>query len=131
MSYGVTTDDIEARWRPLTSTETSTALTLIDDATREIDARLPGLEDAVTADTVDPLLVVAVIARMVIAVLRNPNGYVSETIGAYTYRRGTDGGSWLSATDYDLLSSTLGAGSAGAFTITPYGAPDTLTDSFQ
>lgn len=130
MGYGVTTDDIEARWRPLTSDETAVATTLIDDATLTLDARLPGLEAAVTAATVDPALVVAVIARMVIAALRNPEGLRSETIGTYSYTRDT-GDDWLTTSDYDLLVSALGAGSEGAFTITPYYAPDTLDESFQ
>lgn len=131
MGYSVSPSDIEARWRPLTSDELTIATTLIDDATLIVDSRLPGLAAAVTAETVSADLVVAVIARMVIAALQNPNGYESETIGAYTYRRNRDGSSWLAEYDYDLLVSALGSGSEGAFTITPYGAPDTLTASFE
>lgn len=129
MGYGVTTADIEARWRPLTSTEVTIAQTLITDASIVIDTRLPGLAAAVDDATVDGDLVVAVIARMVIAALRNPDGLKSETMGSYSYTRDT-GEDWLTANDYDLLVGTLGSGSEGAFTITPYYAPDTLS-SFE
>lgn len=82
MANPATTDDIELRWRPLTSSESLIANTRLDDAWRllkrlvaSIEARMVGDED-LTAD------VVQVLSDSVIRLLRVGDlaGYKSATV---------------------------------------------------
>jgi hypothetical protein len=133
MSYDVTPDDIEARWRPLTSDETTVATTLLADAEALLDNALPGLAAAVDDETVSLTIVTAVIVAMVVRVLRNPDGVKSETIGDYSYvRDSSDSGLLLLESDLSPLTTALGALSGGGFTIRPYYEPPAdLATSFE
>ena len=57
--------DVAARWRPLSTAETTVALTLCADASALIRARFPGIDDQITSGTMDPDVVTAVVAGMV------------------------------------------------------------------
>lgn len=83
----VTTDQLAARWRPLTSAETVVAQSLLDDAWTILQARVPGLAARLDAATLDPELVVAVESAMVLRVLRNPDGKRQESIDDYSWTR--------------------------------------------
>jgi hypothetical protein len=87
MTNRVTVEDIEARWRPLSDQEQVNARAFLDDAWWLLVSRRPTLEVDLAAGTVLEANVVRVIAAMVLRVLRNPDGYDSETIDDYTYRR--------------------------------------------
>lgn len=87
MANPATVDDIESRWRSLTKAETLNAVSYLDDAWWLLTARRPSLEANLTAGTVRAENVRRVLAWMVIRVLMNPEGYDSESIGDYTYRR--------------------------------------------
>lgn len=62
--------------------------TRLADAERLIKRRIPTLVDQLTADppTIDVEDVKQVEAEAVLRLARNPNGYVSETDGTYTYQ---------------------------------------------
>jgi hypothetical protein len=61
-----TTADLEARWRPLSSgQETSTASTLLADASVFIRAECPGIDQKVTDLLVDEELLTATVCAMV------------------------------------------------------------------
>lgn len=86
MTYA-TSDDVAVRWGQTPSTEqTATIDTLLSDVERLILKRIPDLSDKISAGTIDEADVVQVEAQAVIRVMRNPDGYVSETDGTYTYQ---------------------------------------------
>ena len=79
--------DVEARWRTLSDQESINASAFLDDAWAYLIDRLPLLEANMTAGTVSSANVVRVVCAMVLRLLKNPNGYDSESIDDYTYRR--------------------------------------------
>ena len=99
--------DIEARWRPLTAQEATNASTFIDDAWWMLTARRPALEQDIAAGTIAEGNVIRVVAAMVIRIMRNPDGYSSETVDDYTYRRDALVASGaLTVTDAELADLT-------------------------
>jgi hypothetical protein len=82
VSYGVSTADIESRWRPLSDAEAEVASTLIDDATVLVDTYRPSLAAAVVAGSVAPRIVVMTIVEAVIRVLSNPDILSNQSITA-------------------------------------------------
>ena len=87
MANPASTTDLESRWRPLTGQEVTNAETFLDDAWAMLLGRRPTLEADIAAGTVTTANVVRVIAAMVLRVMKNPEGYDTETIDDYTYRR--------------------------------------------
>jgi hypothetical protein len=87
MANPATVADIEARWRPLTAQETTNADALLDDAWALLLTRRPSLEADITAGTVTATNVIRVEVAMILRVLRNPDGKVSERIDDYSYTR--------------------------------------------
>lgn len=87
MANPATVEDIEARWRPLTSEETANATAFLDDAWWLLLGRRPTLEADITAGTVTEGNVVRVVCAIVLRVLRNPGGYDQEAIDDWSGRR--------------------------------------------
>jgi hypothetical protein len=115
-------DDIEYLWRELTSPELITAGVLLDRVSALIRSRIPGIDARIAADPNLGVLAAGVVADAVLRVMRNPEGYVSEQIGAYSYSRAsTVGGLSLTDAEWALLLPTTAA--RGAFTITPCPRP--------
>ena len=79
--------DVADRWRPLTPAEESVATVLLDDAWWMLTARLPRLEDQIAAGTVSENNARRVLAAMVIRVMRNPDGFVDESVDDWRGRR--------------------------------------------
>lgn len=82
-----TVQDVSDRWRPLTSAEEVVAQTLIDDASMVLRSRFPGLDDQVTAGSVDANAVVMVVAGMVKRAMIAPADGISqqsESTGPYS-----------------------------------------------
>lgn len=90
MAYAVVSDVTARLGRPATDDEQTLITTRLADAERLILKRIPDLADQLAADppTIDQDDVVQVEAEAVLRVVRNPNGYVSETDGEYTYQLG-------------------------------------------
>lgn len=120
MANPATITDIEARWRPLTDAETTTASFLLGDAWEIVTSRVPTVDARLADASLSEGLVVQVVSAMVIRVLRNPEGKRSEQIDDYAYTRDASvagGGLYLSEEEERLLlPATL---SAKAFTVTP------------
>jgi len=87
MANPATVADITARWRTLTTQETTNATALLADAWALLLARRPTLEADITAGTVTTANVVRVVVAVVLRVLRNPDGKLEESIDDYSYRR--------------------------------------------
>lgn len=79
--------DIESRWRPLTELEKTNAYTFLEDAWVMLLSRRPSLQADMAEGKVLGANVRRVLATMVLRVLRNPEGFDSETIDDYTYKR--------------------------------------------
>ncbi|GIG61126.1 hypothetical protein Lfu02_54980 [Longispora fulva] len=119
-----TLEDLQAR-RPISidETERPRAEALLEDVSAVIrDALgLPGL----AIETAPPLVRVMT-CRIVLRVLDNPGGFVSEQMGSYSYRRSkdsTDAGILLSDTERRALMRSVGKVLAGT-TRTPIGIDD-------
>lgn len=62
----------------------------LGDVERMIKRRIPDLDDQVTATTIDVEDVKQVESDAVLRLARNPEGYLSETDGSYTYMLRSD-----------------------------------------
>ena len=81
-----TASDVEVRLgRTLTTEEISLVENRLADVERMILRRIPDLADKVTAGSIDAADVVQVEADAVLRLVRNPDGYASETDGTYGY----------------------------------------------
>jgi len=87
MTYATATD-VTNRWgQSVTDTAILTLITTrLADVERLILKRIPDLADQITAGTIDQADVVQVESDAVLRLARNPEGYMSETDGSYTYQ---------------------------------------------
>lgn len=118
MANPTAVSDIEARWRPLSPSETIVATSLLADAWSTLIGRVPSLDQRLTDGSVSPDLVVAVVSAMVLRVLRNPEGKRQESLDDYSYTRDqalSAGVLYVTDAEIDLLSVRT----HGAFSIMP------------
>lgn len=81
------TDDLEARWRPLSEQEAINGETFLDDAWRMLKRRFSTLEaDMGTIDDLEAE-VVRIMATAVLRVMKNPDGKRQEAIDDYSWQR--------------------------------------------
>src|SRR5690349_4350472 len=93
MAYA-TIADVELRLgRDLTTEEEAQVTELLEDVEAMIRYRIPDLDEKVANGTLPERLVVMVEVNAVVRVLRNPEAYVSETDGNYSYTRSSSGAS--------------------------------------
>ena len=79
--------DVTARWaRDATPEEITLIEVRLEDVERKIKRTIPDLDDLVTATTIAEADVVQVEADAVLRLARNPEGYLSESDGSYTYQ---------------------------------------------
>lgn len=92
--------DVEDRYyRPLTDRELINAWTWLDDAWWYLTTRLPALEDNITDELIAEPTARNVVVSMVMRMLKNPEGLVSESIDDYSYRRATNAASGVMSVD--------------------------------
>lgn len=84
MSYA-TPADVQVRMPEGTSIDTAYVQALLDDAELLIKSKIPDLDTRVATGDILVDLVVMVEANMVMRVIRNPDGFVQETDGNYSY----------------------------------------------
>ncbi|WP_280350348.1 Gp19/Gp15/Gp42 family protein [Nocardia abscessus] len=85
MAYA-TAEDVAVRWnRTLTEEETALVNARLADVERRIKRRIPDLAAKITAGTVDVEDVKQVEADAVLRLVRNPEGYIQESDGSYSY----------------------------------------------
>lgn len=106
MAYA-TLEDVQARYHlPIEDSLHALVEARLEDAEEKIRNRIPALDDLIEQGRVSRNTVVRVTAEAVIRLVRNPDGYVSETDGSYTYQLSYNaGGSDLVINDddwYDL-----------------------------
>lgn len=123
------TADIEARWRPLTSTETPIAETRLDDAWRKLKRDIPDLSARMDASGSEDLVddVIRVLSDAVIRVLQSlarnglRKGAVAIDDGSSSWELDSAVQATLYFTDdeYADLSSTGKRRGARAFSVMP------------
>jgi hypothetical protein len=119
--FQVDKNDVISRFRALEPDEDATVDTMIADAQDILEdaAEAAGIE-APTTDRGERTYT-RIVAAIVIRVLRNPDGYLTETIDGYTYRRDSAisaGALYVSPDEINQLRPTVRP-RRGAFTIVP------------
>ena len=118
MAYAAASDVQTRLGRPLTEDETAMTNIRLADAERMILRRIPDLADKITAGDVDEADVIQVESDAAIRILKNPDGYTSETDGTYSYRINWDVASGkLEISDAEWR--TLGVKASGMFVYAP------------
>lgn len=85
MTYA-TNADVAVRWaRTLTPEESALVDARLGDIERRIKRRVSDLDGKITAGTVDLEDVIQVEADAVLRLVRNPEGYIQESDGDYSY----------------------------------------------
>lgn len=115
MAYADISDVTARLGRAATDDESTLITTRLADVERLILKRIPDLADQLAADppTIDEADVIQVEAEAVLRVVRNPNGYVSETDGEYTYQMSqssTPGALEILPSEWELLGITSNTG---------------------
>lgn len=122
MAYA-TPQDVEARiGRELTPEETLQVSELLEDVETLIRIKIPDLDAKVDDGTIPERLIVMIEVNAVVRVLRNPEAYVSETDGNYSYTRSTNGASGyleILPLEWDWLFG--GNGMFQIIPVSPYG----------
>lgn len=112
-------DDVAGRWARTPSEEESGLIEIrLGDVERMIKRRIPDLAARITAGTIDVEDVIQVEADAVLRLVRNPDGYLSETDGSYTYMLQQDissGKLTITPEEWEIL----GVSRRGMFVIVP------------
>lgn len=125
MANPATVADIESRWRPLSTQETTNAQTFLDDAWVMLKRRMAvtgvDIEAEIATDADLSADVVRVLCAAVLRVLKNPDGKRQESIDDYSWTRDEAvSAGLLYLDDGDLDGLIPGAGTKGrAFTVDP------------
>jgi hypothetical protein len=85
MAIATPADVAERLGRELDAAETALVASRLDDAEELIFQRIPDLTQKIAAGTIRQRLVVMVECEAVMRLIRNPEGYTSETDGNYSY----------------------------------------------
>ncbi len=122
MAYA-TVEDVQIRLgRELSPDETQMVLALLEDVEAMIRQRIPDLDEKIADGEIQERIVVMVEVNAVLRVLRNPDAFLSETDGNYSYTRSSDGASGyleILPNEWDWLCDT--GGMFQLIPITPYG----------
>lgn len=116
-----TSDDVAARWRPLSPAELQVADVLAGDASSLIRARFPGIDAQVVAGSIDANVLAMVVSGMVKRALIAPADGIasqSETVGPYSHSQtyaNPLGNVFLSAGDLTLILGYIPSGSSHKF----------------
>ncbi len=114
------TGDVAHLFGDLTGDQTLAAAVLLERVSALIRTAAPGIDARMATDADLALVVRGIAVDAVLRVLRNPQGFASETIADYGYRRAdavADGALYL--TPRELAMLTVPSSARGAFTIRP------------
>lgn len=116
MANPATVADVVARWRPLSTQETTNAQTFLDDAWVMLKRRVSDLEALMVDDADLTAEVVRVLATAVLRVLKNPDGKRQESIDDYSWTRDQAVSTGLLYFTDEELGDLTPDGNSGAFT---------------
>lgn len=115
--------DVAVRWARTPSAEESALIGVrLDDVERMIRRRIPDLTAKVTSGVIALADIKQVEADSVLRLVRNPEGYLSETDGSYTYMLQSDlatGKLMVSPEEWEML----GVARSRIATLTPFFEP--------
>lgn len=106
-------DDLESRWRPLSTVEKARANVLLGDASVWLRAWFPELDDRITAGSLDPDVPKMVACAMVKRAMLDSDGMSSnqsqQTMGPFSMMNqrsfsNPDGNLYVTSRERDLLS---------------------------
>lgn len=121
MAYA-TVEDVEARLgRDLDESESQIVTVRLNDVELLIRSRLPDLDAKIADGALDEDVVKMVQADAILRLIKNPDGFRSETDGNYSYQideRVASGRLDIMAREWTLLGVT-----SGAYTVRPYLKP--------
>lgn len=123
MAYAAPSDVSARLGRPLTEEEATQVEALLDDAEIEIKHKIRDLADRAEDDPAYLQKVVRVEASAVARLMRNPDGYVAETDGNYSYQlnwRLTTGQIEITPGEWRLLGVSGGASVLDVRPLTPF-----------
>jgi len=123
MAYATTTDVESRLGRDLTPEETIQVGELLEDVEAMIRLRITDLDARVAADPNFERIVIMVEVNAVLRVLRNPDAFISETDGNYSYTRSNEGASGylnILPIEWDWLGGD-GGGMFQIVPVSPYG----------
>lgn len=128
MANPVYVSDIAERWRPLSDGEVIVTQSLLADAWAIVVSAVPDIETRLAGNppALNEALVKVVVSAMVLRVLRNPEGKLSEAIDDYKFTRDSArsaGTLYIDPSELALLAPSV---STGAFSIRPSYVPDDL-----
>lgn len=90
MAYA-TSADVSVRWARTPSDEEAALIEVrLNDLERTIRRRIPTLDDQVVSGAIDVEDLIQVESEAVLRLVRNPDGYLSESDGNYTYMLRSD-----------------------------------------
>ncbi len=118
----VNLSDITSRWRPLTSAEALIAGQIIADASDELEDALIDIgimQKPIPTDERWERRYIRTVVAMVRRVLSNPEGYLSEEIDGYIYRRDKAVSTGALYVSPDEVEGFRTRRSRGAFSIVP------------
>lgn len=123
MAYAQASDVSARLGRTLTTEEQAQVAALLDDVELLLKARITDLDDKVDADPEYLKKVVKVEATTVMRLIRNPDGYIGETDGNYSYQlnwRLNTGDLEITTKDWELLGVSSGIGVLDVRAKTPF-----------
>ena len=103
MAVTVGLEEIKDRWNGQVPFEDAFLSTQIQDAVTELREHIPDLDSLVESGQISQESVNKIVAKAVIGVLRNPEGFKTETDQGYSYGRYGDGFVWFRQSDIDRL----------------------------
>jgi hypothetical protein len=123
MAYA-TSEDVSVRWARTPSDEEAALIQVrLEDVERMIRKRIPTLDALITAGDIVEDDLIQIEADSVLRLVRNPEGYVSESDGNYTYQFKQS----TSAGTLEILPeewALLGVRASGVlFSLVPYQLP--------
>lgn len=123
MAYATVTDVESRLGRDLSPDEEEQVEILLDDAEAVLRTYIPNMDTLIDTGKLDERLVIMVEVNMVLRVLRNPDAFVSETDGNYSYTRASGTVSGLLEVLPRELDWLGGRGMYQLVPVPPYGTP--------
>ena len=120
MRFVVQQTDVEDRWRPLKAKEARIVERVLEDAADILETAAESRGIVLASTERAERTYKRIVSTMVIRVLKNPDGLLTETIDDYTYRRDSAvsaGALYVSGEELDQLRTPRRRRRRGAFSI--------------
>lgn len=133
MAHAQASDVATRLGRTLTTDEIAQTNVLLEDAEIMIKARIPDLETRITDGKLAEEIVILVEASAVARLVRNPDGYIGETDGNYSYQlnwRLNTGELTITDKEWALLGVSAGVFAFDVRPLTPFERGSTAVPAY-